>query len=184
MARFGDGQVTAPRIVTLSVVGNRARAIPGDFAADVRLTGAGVLPTAKVLGSAVLAGTITGSAIEVAGNVGAVRARAVVDSSLLLGLDGTMLAGARLGSLTATGFVGSAAPAFADSEVTADKVGLVTLKSVGTTRPDATFGVTAGTSLTRLTVASPVFRYDLKAPSPQGLSLDQDAELEFVVRVG
>jgi hypothetical protein len=44
--------------------------------------------------------------------------------------------------------------------------------------------VTAGVSLGALRVATPAFLYDRDQPSPQGLSLDGDADLEFVVRVG
>jgi hypothetical protein len=108
----------------------------------------------------------------------------MVDSSLLLGLDGTMMPGFKLGTFAATGFLGSSTPAFVDSDITADQIGRVTLKSVATNHPDETFGVTTGTSLVAVRVASPPFVYNLSAPSPQGLSLDQDADLEFVVRVG
>ena len=184
VARFGDGRVEAPRIGTLAVTGNAKRTIPADFAADVRLTGEGVKPGAKVLGSMSVGGTVHESAIEAKGNVGSVKTKAFVDSSLLLGLDGTMLAGVKLGSFTASGIKGSAAPAFADSEVTADQIGKVTLKSVGTARPDETFGVTAGVSLAGLKVAIPAFLFNPSQPVPQGLNLDQDAALEFVVKVG
>jgi hypothetical protein len=184
VARFGDGRVVVPRIGTLSVTGNKGRAIVGDFEASVRLSGAGVLPSSKALGSVVVAGTVRDADLEVAGNVGSFRAKAVVQSSLLLGLDGTMQAGLRLGTFAATGFLGSTAPAFADSSIVADKVGTVTLKSVATDDPDQTFGLTVGTSLTSLKVTSPPFVYNAKTLGPQGLSLDADAELEFVVRVG
>jgi hypothetical protein len=184
VARFGAGQITAPRIGTLSVTGNAGRAIPADFVADVRVTGALVPPTANALGSLVVGGTIRGSAIEVAGNVGSVRAKAVVDSSLLLGQNATMQAGFKLGSFTVTGYNGSTDPTYVDSQVTADRIGRVILKSVGTAHPDVAFGVTAGTSLGSVRVATPAFLYDPHQPSPQGLNLDQDPDLEFVVRVG
>jgi len=184
VARFGEGRVAAPRIGTLSVTGNLSRAIPGDFEADVRLTGLGVPALAQTLGSMVVADTIRGSAIEVAGHAGSVRTKAMIDSSLLLGLDGTVLPGFKLRTFAATGFSGSPAPAFVDSTINADQVGRVTLKSVATNHPDQTFGVTAMTSLVALKVVSPPFLYNLSAPSPQGLNLDQDVDLEFVVRVG
>jgi len=184
VARFGDGMITAPRIGTLSVTGAAIRSIPGDFAADVRLTGAGVLPGTRALGSMVVTGTIRGSAIEVAGNVGPVRTKAMVDSSLLLGQNGTIQPGLKLASFAATGFLGSSTPAFVDSMITADTIGTVTLKSVATNHPDQTFGVTAGTSLAAVKVTTPLFSYNLSMPSPQGLNLDQDVDLEFVVRVG
>jgi hypothetical protein len=183
-ARFGDGRITSPRIGTLSVTGSARRVIPADFAADVRLTGAGVVPGARALGALKVGGTVRGSAIEVAGNAGSVRADAFEDSSLLLGLDGTMMPGFKLGSFAATGFPGWVGRTFADSTVTADRIGTVLIKSVGTTRPDEPFGVTAGVSLGRLKVATPAFLYDATKPSPQGLNLDADADLEFVVRVG
>src|SRR5262249_50038533 len=184
VARFGEGQITAPRIRSLYVTGNPARHIPGDFEADVRVTGVGVPPGTWALGSMMVVGTIRGSAIEVAGNVGSVWTKAMVDSSLLLGIDGMMQAGLKLGTFAATGFLGSSAPAFWDSPLTADKIGLVILKSVATNHPDQTFGVTAGTSLVSVKVTTPPFSYNLSLPSPQGLNLDQDPELEFVVRVG
>jgi len=182
--RFGAGEITAPRIGTLSVTGAPIRSIPGDFAADVRLTGAGVLPGTKALGSMVVAGTIRGSAIEVAGNVGSIQTKAMVDSSLLLGQSGTMQPGFKLGTFAATGFLGSPTPAYVDSTITADLIGRVTLKSVATNHPDQTFGVAAGTSLVAVKVTTPPFSYNLSLPSPQGLNLDQDVDLEFVVRVG
>jgi hypothetical protein len=184
VARFGEGRIVAPRIGKLAVTGNGRRAIPADFAADVRLTGIGVVPPAKVLGTLAVRGTIRGSAIEVEGNVGAVRARAMVDSSLFLGLDGTVLAGAKLGTLTVSGYAGSTDPAFVDSLITAEQIERVSLKSVGTAHPDEQFGVTAGVSLGGLRVAIPAFLYDPAGSSLQGLSLDGDADLEFVVRVG
>ena len=119
-----------------------------------------------------------------AGHVGSVRTKAMVDSSLLLGLDGTMMPGFKLGTFAATGFFGSSTPAFVDSDITADLIGGVTLKSVATNRPDETFGATAGTSLVAVRVTSPPFSYNLLAPSPQGLNLDGDADREFMVRVG
>jgi hypothetical protein len=183
-ARFGDGRREAPRVGTLSVTGNAKRKIPADFAADVRLTGEGVKPGARALGSLSVGGTIQGSAIEVSGNVGLVKTKAFVDSSLLLGLYGMMRAGVKLGSFTAGGYAGSDDPAFVDGEVTADRIGTVTLKSVGTTRPDEPFGVTAGVSLGGLKVATPAFLYSPKGPVLQGLNLDQDADLEFVVPAG
>ena len=70
------------------------------------------------------------------------------------------------------------------ADVAADRIGTVTLKSVGTTRPDEPFGVTAGVSLGGLRVATPAFLYSPKGPVSQGLNLDQDADLEFLVRVG
>jgi hypothetical protein len=184
VARFGEGRVVAPRIGTLSVTGNLGRAIPGDFEADLRLTGVGVGALANTLGTMTVAGTIRDTAIEVAGHVGTVRTKAMVDSSLLLGLDGTMMTGFKLATFAATGWLGSTTPAFVDSDLTADRFGRVILKSVATNHPDETFGVTAGTGLVAVRVTSPPFFYNLSAPSPQGLSLDQDADLEFVVRVG
>jgi hypothetical protein len=108
----------------------------------------------------------------------------MVDSSLSLGQNGTMQPGLKLASFAATGFLGSSTPAYLDSSITADMIGTVTLKSVATNHPDQTFGVTAGTSLAGLKVTTPAFVYNLRAPSPQGLNLDQDPDLEFVVRVG
>jgi hypothetical protein len=70
------------------------------------------------------------------------------------------------------------------SHLHADRIGRVTLKSVGTARPDEAFGVRAGVSLAGLRVATPAFVYRPHEPTPQGLSLDPNADLEFVVRVG
>ena len=67
-----------------------------------------------------------------------------------------------------------------DGEISADEFEAVTLESVGTTRPDQPFGVTAGTRLTRLSVGSPAFLYNSKSLDAPGLNLDEGAELEFV----
>ena len=118
------------------------------------------------------------------GNVGPVTVGAFVDSTLLLGAKRGPSPGLKLESFTATGLTDPAKPAFADGTITADPIGAVKLKSVGTAHPGVAFGVTAGVSLGGLTVATPAFLYHSKKPSPQGLSLDQDADLEFVVRIG
>ena len=118
------------------MTGNVQRAIPADFEADVRLTGDGVAPGPKALGTLAVGGTIRGSAIEVNGNVGSVKARAFVDSSLLLGLDGMMLTG-RQTRVVHGQRAARARPTRRSwtADVTADRIGTVTLKSVGTTPP-------------------------------------------------
>jgi hypothetical protein len=184
----GAGSITAASVGSITVTGRKATkarpGVAGDFESDLDVSGRGVKTGANAVGSVKVAGTVAGAAIQVDGNVGSVRAGAFVGSSLVLGTAGAISPGLKLGSFTAAGLADPAAPAFADSTVAADRIGTVRLKSVGTADPDHAFGVTAGVSLGGLTVATPAFRFDPKGPPAQGLNLDQDGDLEFVVRVG
>lgn len=146
-SRFGDGLVQAPSLGTLLVTGESKRGVPADFAADVRISGAGVLVGRNALGAVLVGGTVWDSSIEVDENVGSVRARAFVESSLLLGTNATTTPGLKLGAFVATGLADVTKPAFVDSLITADRIGKVSLKSVGTAHPHEAFGVTAGSAL-------------------------------------
>jgi hypothetical protein len=72
-------------------------------------TGATRTPAAREEGPRVLLGRRDGPgpAIDVNGTVGSARAGAFADSSLLPGLDGTTLTGARLGSVPVSGWTAS-----------------------------------------------------------------------------
>ena len=184
----GDGTITAASVGSITITGRKATrtrpGVAGDFGSDLAVSGQGVNAGANAVGSVKVAGTVAGATLEVAGNVRSVRVGAFVDSSLVLGSNGTITPGLKLGSFTAAGLTDPAAPAFADSTITADRIGTVRLKSIGTADPDQAFGVTAGVSLGGLSVATPAFLFNPKGPSAQGLNLDQDDDLEFVVRVG
>jgi RHS repeat-associated protein len=74
--RWLDGSVTADRVTSIATTGMAATkmmpAFPGDFGADVTLSGAGVTGTAKTLGGATIKGSVAPSTWDITGPVGAV----------------------------------------------------------------------------------------------------------------
>ncbi len=62
--------IQAPSIDKLTVTGNDAQAIPGDFYADLILTGELVAPGKPTLGKAVIAGSLAGTDWNITGNMG------------------------------------------------------------------------------------------------------------------
>jgi len=151
-ALFGQGSLTAPSLGTLKITGDRAHGIPGDFAADVTLSGPGVAAGKPVLGTVVIAGTVSGATLNVAGSVKSFQAGAFSNSQLYLGFDptpgGNLLAGVfspgssfTLGSFKVIGLTGSTAQAFVNSVIAASTVTTVSLKSAQTSNNNNPFGV-------------------------------------------
>lgn len=183
-ARFGVGGISAPSLGTLQIRGDRAAGIPADFQADVSLSGDGIASGRSVLGSVKISGAIEGSDFVVGGNVGSFNVRKFVNSSLFLGNNGELTEGLRLGSFQATGVPGLDEAAFLDSSVMAANIGSVFLKSVATGQPGTQFGVTAVVKMGSVRVGNPAFRFVASKGSPQGIDLDGDGQLDFVVRLG
>ena len=133
------GEITADSIGSFKVTGS---GLPGDLTADVIVVDG--------LGTLDVKGTIGDSVIRVGGNVGKVKAGAMIDSELLIGLAddvgalpeddddfGDLLPS--LGSLDIKGLAGADADEtfFSNSNVAAWNLGKVTLRNVLTDTPDS-----------------------------------------------
>jgi hypothetical protein len=95
----GDGLddfINAPSLGTLTIKGSATRMMPGDFEADVTLSGLGVPVKSAVLGRATVAGQLTGGHWAVNGLTTAIKAGSFA-------ADWTGNFGGPVGSLTTTG---------------------------------------------------------------------------------
>ena len=193
---IGDGTITAPSVGTITAKGKAktrlAAAIPGDFNADVVVSGAGVLPTKNALTKLRAAGSVTGSTVTVTGNVGAIsvggRADGVVidvtgnvksatfgqfwNSRLDAGYTGPNNGSGTfdLESTVGTFKVTSKTNGFARSDVVAASFGNVALASVDPTVTGTKFGFAYHMSLRALSVRAPAFRFDPAGAVVQGMS--------------
>ena len=151
--------------------------------ATFTLTGTGTTDVQRFT----VGGTIAGSTITTAGSVGAVRARAMLDSTFLAGVSGTALPAsaadfdtdASIKSFTVTGLPAAAA-SFADSFVSAATLGRVVVRQVQTANGGTPFGFAAGllASFADAEPGQPTFRWTPRRPTAD-LSFSGD----FVVRV-
>jgi hypothetical protein len=149
------GSAWAPSLGTLKITGDKAHGVAGDFAAELALSGQGVAAGLPALGAAVIAGTVSGATLNVAGGVKSFQAGAMQDSQLYLGYVPTTssdpLAGGKfsgnftLGSFKVIGLTGSAGPAFVNSVLAAQTVGTVSLQSVQSDNNHQLFGVVGHT---------------------------------------
>jgi hypothetical protein len=73
-ARVGGADFFAPSLGSLSTKGDKALGIPGDFAADVTLSGQGLATTGRTLGGATIKNQIIGGTWDVGGSAGAIAA--------------------------------------------------------------------------------------------------------------
>jgi hypothetical protein len=73
-ARVGRADFFAPSLGSLSIKGDKALGIPGDFAADVTLSGQGLATTGRTLGGATIKNQIIGGTWYVGGRAGAIAA--------------------------------------------------------------------------------------------------------------
>lgn len=163
----GDGSITAARIGTIKVVGDKVDSTV-DFGADVTTTG-----SASQIGiqSFSVAGKILGSIIKTTGSVGTVKTTFFENSSLLVGFTpfssstplggGSFTSTTTLGSFTASG-KGSLV-AFKNSFVVGANIKKVALKSIptGGQNDGVTFGVgyLTGKAPPVITVGTPAFKY-------------------------
>jgi hypothetical protein len=164
-ATIGTASILAPHVTTLSITGDKVNGISGDLSARLMLTGTGI-----ALGTATVAGSVSHADIEVqAGNVTTFRAGAFFDSTLFLGANGGLIAGQRLGTFSVSGFAGSSTPAFVNSNVAASIIGVVSLASVQTSNGGTKFGIEGHQSIGQVKVFNPMFSYNAKNASPQGV---------------
>ena len=159
-----SGSLTAASVGALRVRGDLTNA-------TVKLTAAGTDVRSLTVG-----GSITGSTIAAAGSVGAVRARAMLDSTLTAGVASTVTGlptsaadfatTASIASFTLTGLPANAA-SFAGSDVAAATLGRVAVRNVTTANNGTPFGFAADT-LASITDAEPgvaTFRWTPKEPT-------------------
>jgi hypothetical protein len=83
--RWFSGSITANRLTSIATTGMAAAkmmpAFPGNFGADVTLSGIGVTGTAKALGGATIKGNVTPSTWDITGPVGAVAVSGTVGAA-------------------------------------------------------------------------------------------------------
>jgi hypothetical protein len=170
---FGAGSVRAPSIGAMTV--------RGDLAADVTVSGVGVDPTKRALGTLRVKGAVTGCDIRVAGNVGTVIVAAFRDSRLFAGYDGPDVpdpTGFNFPATVTTFRATGKADGFQNSRVIATAFKSVTISSVDSTNPAGTFGFYADTSLGAISVISPTrWKYNPAQATPQGVG---DFEVKVV----
>jgi hypothetical protein len=83
--RWFDGSITADRVTSIATTGLAATkmmpAFPGNFGADVTISGVGVTGTAKALGGATIKGNVAPSTWEITGPVGALAVSGTVGAA-------------------------------------------------------------------------------------------------------
>lgn len=147
-----SGGVTAGFVSDLATLGDKKRALAGDFKGQVTLTNSSAPLT---LGKLTIAGTLADARITSAGNVGAVTLGAIDDSQILVGVANgvTSLASnvsqfvlkpdkPNLASLTIKGLVANQ-QSFHGSVIDAWNIGKVSLKLVDTAAQATPFGFAA-----------------------------------------
>ena len=77
-ARVGGADFFAPSLGSLSTKGDKALGIPGDFAADVTLSGQGLATGQPALGNMTVGGSFRDGLVLVNGGVGSVKVSAIV----------------------------------------------------------------------------------------------------------
>jgi hypothetical protein len=162
---FGSGLIKAPSVGTIN--------IKSDMAADLDISGVGVLPTQKALTLLKVKGAVTGSDMMVKGNVGSVLVGAFRDSHLYVGYTGPEVpeqtgytTAAALGTFKAS----SVLDGFQNSYVFATSFKTVTLRSVDADNADDEFGFYADTSVGNFNVIGPTkFKFNPTLPPLQGI---------------
>jgi hypothetical protein len=172
---FGDGSITAPSIGSITITGaKRPAVIPGDFKADVTVSGAGVDPKKFALNILKVAGTVSGSTISVMGNVNLVSVGSFLNSNLYAGYNGTNFP---VVATVNTFQAKAAANAFAHSFLYASNFKNVRLTSLDPNNGGTKFGVYANFSIKSMSVKTPGFKYDPKGPNPQAIVPDFEAKI-------
>jgi hypothetical protein len=180
----GDGTITAPSVGSITVKGKPksriAAAIPGDFKSDLTILGTGLPAKTAALKSLRVAGAISGSTIVVGsgvgtiGDVGRVSAGSFVDSRLFVGYVGPDDGSGSfdLPSTVTSFIVTGKTLAFAHSYVIAANFKNVSLASVDTENGSTKFGFVFNSTMGRLTVRDPAFKYDPLGAGEQHLGAD------------
>lgn len=153
-ARVGAGDIRAAMLTTLSVRGDTAQSIRGDFKSDVTIDPGKILTPAEaklnLLGTTTILGHVDGSTFTIPGNVGTFRVGTFEHSSLLVGFTATNAANAfaggtwngefKIGSFSAIGFNGYTGTTFDDSQVVTARIGNVSIANLDTVNPTRPIG--------------------------------------------
>lgn len=170
---FGAGSLTAPSVGTM--------VIRGAMAADLNISGIGVDPTKKALGTLRVKGAVTGSDIMVNGNVGTVAVGSFRGSRLFAGYTGPDIpdpAGFNLAATVTAFRAKDMISAFQNSRVVATTFKSVALTSLDPINPGNPFGFYAHSSLGAITVKGPTkWAYNAALSTPQGFN---DFEVKIV----
>jgi Calx-beta domain len=176
-ARLGSlTTIDAPMIGTIALKGDKKNGIPGDCGATITIAGAGLETNTLALSKFTASGAISNASITVAGgSVGSVRASQMINSSLFVGytpavpnnplVSGTFAGENHIREVAISG----KANGFVNSDIAAASVGVVQLSSVVTDNGGLTFGITAGSRLSQVTVGTPRFKWMPKNGSDQSL---------------
>ncbi len=176
VADMGACEITASRIGSLRVTGDKKRGMAGDLLANITLGGNPAAPGPATLRSLFVAGAIRDAIINVqTGSVGRVRSTVMENSTLMVGFEpddpdnplagGEFLSSFRLGPVH---IVGRDA-AFRNSYLMAPQIGRITLRSVEISNGGQPFGVFAGESIIAVTVGDPRFRWRVRGADDQSL---------------
>jgi hypothetical protein len=140
--RFGAGTITAPSVGAVTIKGHTKLAIPGDFAADVNVSGTGLKAGVPAFRALSAAGEVTaGSDVSVAGTMTRVVAGTFNGSITAGGLAAMTVKGKMAGDLTLTGTgVATGKPALGaltvavqmmpEADVTAPSIGTFVVKGI------------------------------------------------------
>ena len=151
----------------MTVTGDRRDDIPADFERERDLYGNfSLAETNLTLERLVVGGAIVDALINVVGNAGKVRARALIDSSIFIGYEPDdafqpMAGGFFEPELTFAGVqISGRSDAFVNSYVAAANLGTNHVKSVAIDNGGVPFGFLAQESVGEVRVAAPLFRFD------------------------
>jgi hypothetical protein len=103
--RIGMGSITAPSIGTLTVKGNAKAAIVGDLAADVTVSGAGLLAGKLAIGTLSVAGSVPAGTEIVAPSIGTLSVKKDLAGTVTVSGAGIAPTKNALGTLKVTGAV-------------------------------------------------------------------------------
>jgi hypothetical protein len=181
--RWLGGAIQAATVASITATGlaatKTAPAIPGDWGADVTLTGASLKPLLPAL---TVAGWLDGSAISSAGALGTLTVGGLRSSTITAGdLAGTPATHMAVGSLTVKGIAGETAVVLGSS-LSAWTLGAVTLRDVTMSNGGTAFGVTGHTlaAYTRY-AGKTVIAKASKLAGP--LAAPVDADTDFAVEL-
>lgn len=180
-------RISAPSLDVLKIKGDKKRGIAGDFQASIVL---GNGQAKKTLGSVSVAGTVAGSNILSAGNIGSVTVGAFIDSLLAAGftdapagLPSQILVAASIASFTVKDVPGDL-NGFSASRLIGANIGNVTLKDVNVADSGTPLGVVADTlkAYTRRNAAGVVVAKLSKLSDPID-DAEQIAGDDFAVKI-
>jgi hypothetical protein len=176
-ARFGAGSIDAPSADNISIRGDNKQGIPGDFEAQVTLTGEDVETNQLTLGRLSVAGKINGVIIQIDdGSVGSISAEQMINTQVTVGYSpdnpGELLSGGDFApDLTLQKVV--VRDRFENSFLVAANIGEVRLGFVvqNNIQNDShtAFGILADESIGSVTVKFPPFHWRSAGPSDQTL---------------